>query len=311
MRTLGIIGIALPLVLWGQQGPVVHAQLERPDIRIGEQVILRLHAPADGPIVQWPVVGDTLNAMIEVVHDSGVDTVEADGMGSPSTALATRALTITSFDTGYWAIPPLRFKVGGSDMETEPLLLHVLGVPIDSTGAPRPYAPLIEPPFGLLWFIRDHWPWIAGIGGLGLIAALIVLVLRRRKKAEIPTAAPEIPMHERYLAALEALSKERLWQQGEHKVYQSRLTDLLRAYIEERYGVPALERTTDELMHELRVSPLNHDQQQALNNMLRLADLVKFAKATPTAQENEQLMVSAQRFIQETVPAQNQPDATR
>lgn len=311
MRILCVIASLSPLLLAGQQGSAVHAQLERPDIRIGEQVIMRLHAPADGPAVIWPVIGDTLSAMIEVVHDGGIDTVETDGTGSPSATMATRALALTSFDTGYWAIPPLKFKVGTAEMETEPLLLHVQGVPVDSTGTPRPYEPLIEPPFSLMWFISDHWPWFAGIGALAVIAALIMLLLKREKKPAAPAPEPEIALHVRFLAALDALAQERLWQQGEHKSYQSRLTDLLRAYIEERYGVPALERTTDELMLELRVSPLSSDQQQALGNMLRLADMVKFAKATPTAQENEQMMVNAQRFIQETAPVSNQTHATR
>ena len=64
--------------------------------------------------------------------------------------------------------------------------------------------------------------------------------------------------------------------------------------------MPALESTTDELLHELRVSPLNTDQQNLLGNMLRLADLVKFAKALPSPQENEQMMANALRFVQET-----------
>ncbi|MBK6343000.1 MAG: hypothetical protein IPF41_10550 [Flavobacteriales bacterium] len=91
-----------------------------------------------------------------------------------------------------------------------------------------------------------------------------------------------------------------LWQQGQHKAYQSRLTDLLRGYIEARYQVPALERTTDELMHELRVRPLEKRAQVLLGNMLHNADMVKFAKALPSPQENEQLMASARRFVMAT-----------
>ncbi|MBK9196654.1 MAG: hypothetical protein IPO17_17060 [Flavobacteriales bacterium] len=121
---------------------------------------------------------------------------------------------------------------------------------------------------------------------------------------------PGFPLHERVLLQLEALDRERVWQQGDHKSYQSRLTDLLRGYIEERYRVPALERTTDELLHELRVSPLSMEQQSLLANLLRLADMVKFAKALPSPQENEQMMVSAVRFIRETVPT-NRADAPR
>ena len=130
---------------------------------------------------------------------------------------------------------------------------------------------------------------------------MILLVRRlRRKQPLVQAPVIELPLHERVLQQLAALDKERVWQQGDHKAYQSRLTDLLRGYIEERYQVPALESTTDELLHELRVSPLNTDQQNLLGNMLRLADLVKFAKALPSPQENEQMMANALRFVQET-----------
>lgn len=304
MRNVWLICVSFPLSLAAQDTRMVHAQLERPDILIGEQVALRLHAPADGPAVRWPVLGDSITAAIEVVKDSGVDTVALDGMEAPAALVAARVLTLTSFDTGYWAIPPFRFQVGGVEQETEALLLHVKGVEVDSTGTPRPYRPMIEPPFSIVYWASEHWPWIAGISGIAVLAALLLFLLKRRKQPEAPVEVPEVPVHARYLAALEALEKERLWQQGEHKAYQSRLTDLLRAYIEERYHVPALERTTDELMHELRVSPLNTEQQALLGNMLRLADMVKFAKATPTALENEQMMTGAVRFVQDTALAE-------
>lgn len=299
MRNGWLICVSFPLGLAAQDARVVHAQLERPDILIGEQVVMRLHAPADGIDVLWPTVGDSLSPNIEVVRDSGVDTLRDSGA-----PIAARELTLTSFDTGYWAIPPFRFKVGGIEQETEALLLHVKGVEVDSTGAPRPYRPMIEPPFSIVYWASEHWPWMAGIGGIAVLTALLLFLLKRRKQPEAPVEAPEVPIHARYLAALEALEKERLWQQGEHKAYQSRLTDLLRAYIEERYHVPALERTTDELMHELRVSPLNTEQQATLGNMLRLADMVKFAKATPTAIENEQMMTGALRFVRDTAPTE-------
>lgn len=309
MRGPWIIAWALPALLAAQPGRVVHAELSRPDIRIGEQVTLRLTAPVNGPAVQWPGIGDTLTSAIEVLRDSGPDTIAVDG---PETQRAvTRELTLTSFDTGYWAIPPFRFTVGGAEAETEALLLHVKGVAVDSTEAPRPYAPIIAPPFSLLYWARTHWPWLAGAAGVGLAALLLLLFLRRPKRQAPVAAAPEVPIHERYVAALEALERERLWQQGEHKLYQSRLTDLLRAYIEERYQVPALERTTDELMNELRVSPLSAEQQSTLGNMFRLADLVKFAKATPTAQENEQMMSGAVRFVRGTAPADTTTHAAR
>ena len=120
------------------------------------------------------------------------------------------------------------------------------------------------------------------------------------RSAPAPSPAKALPLHERILQQLRELGSEKVWQQGDHKQYHSRLTDLLRTYIEERYRVPAMESTTDELLRELRVSAMNREHQQHLRNMLELADMVKFAKAVPTREENEMMMHGAIRLVQET-----------
>ena len=301
-KAASIATILLPCALLAQDGRV-SASLDPKDIVIGQHAVLSLTTSADGPAIEWPVVGDTLAPHIEVIRASAPDTMQLDGMGGPSSTMLVQRITITAFDTGYWAIPPFKLTVGGHKMETEPLLLRVNAFAVDSTAVPAAIKPIHRLPFSALWWARQHWPWIAGAAGVGFLAALVLLLVRRlrRRDAREPVAvATEVPLHERMLAQLNALEMERLWQQGQHKAYQSRLTDLLRAYIEERYEVPALERTTDELLHELRVSPLSADHRTLLANMLREADLVKFAKALPGPQENEQLMISARRFISAT-----------
>jgi hypothetical protein len=93
-----------------------------------------------------------------------------------------------------------------------------------------------------------------------------------------------------------------MWQQGLTKEYQSEVTDVLRAYIEERFNMPAMESTTDELLGSLRMSEMNAGQREQLANMLHMADMVKFAKWTPLPAENEQLMAGAIKLVQQTAP---------
>jgi hypothetical protein len=280
------------------QRPV--ASLDTTVIRIGEQAVLRLELPlaAGGTQVTWPIMGDTLSRHIEVVDPGRIDTLKgADGRMERSV----RNIRITSFDTGFWAIPPQRFIIHGTPVETGPLLLEVRGVELDSAGAVRDIKDIIELPFSLAFWLEEHAPWI---GGTLALAALVLFLWKRRKRPVRQTieATPgtPAPLHERTLAALRELEAQRVWQQGDHKRYQSQLTDLLRSYIEERYAIPALERTTDELLHALRVSPLDREQQVMLANLLHLADLVKFAKATPAPAENERSMTEAIRFVERT-----------
>lgn len=309
MRALPVIAFALPMALAAQ---TPRAELDTAVLRIGEQVTLTLslerYAGA-GASVDWPGTGDTLMRHVQVVRSSPIDTIRATDNSGEADMLLVQELVITSFDSGFWAIPPFRFSVDGKMLETAPLLLEVRSVELDSSSAVRDIRDIIEPPFDLLYWIQDHALWLGGSVTLAVLAALLWWYLRRRPQGPVApiSSGPSLPLHQRILADLHALDNERLWQQGQHKAYHSRLTDLLRAYIEERYQVPALERTTDELLHELRVSPLNGDQRTQLANMLRLADMVKFAKALPAPAENEQMMAAAIRFVETTCSVDPNP----
>ena len=303
MRSIGILLLLWPILA---QAQVPSASLDTAVLRIGEQVelLLSIDLPTDAPagMVNWPVFGDTLINQLEVVRKGPVDSVQ-DAAGLH----LTQRIFLTSFDTGHWAIPPFTFVVSGSPQETRPLLIEVRSVALDDPMVQRPAKTIYEVPFSIGYWIRAHLvELLAGLGALVLIIAGLFYLTRKRKTVPAPVVeAPMEPVHLRTLRSLRELDASRLWQQGEHKAYHSRITDLLRSYIEERYQVPAMESSTDELLQELGVSPMNNEQRTHLENMLRLADLVKFAKAMPTPAENEQMMAGAIRFVEATLSNAN------
>lgn len=303
MRSIGILLLLWPILA---QAQVPSASLDTAVLRIGEQVelLLSIDLPTDAPagMVNWPVFGDTLINQLEVVRKGPVDSVQ-DAAGLH----LTQRIFLTSFDTGHWAIPPFTFVVSGSPQETRPLLIEVRNVALDDPKVQRPAKTIYEVPFSIGYWIRAHLvELLAGLGALVLIIAGLFYLTRKRKTVPAPVVeAPMEPVHLRTLRSLRELDASRLWQQGEHKAYHSRITDLLRSYIEERYQVPAMESSTDELLQELGVSPMNNEQRTHLENMLRLADLVKFAKAKPTPAENEQMMAGAIRFVEATLSNAN------
>jgi len=301
MRGTAAIALLLASAAHGQN---VFVTADTLVIRIGERANITLGIDLDGAgaTVSWPMLNDTLVPHVELIGRGTMDTLRGDDGGI---ARITQRLEVTSFDTGYWALPPFKFVVAGRTLETAPLVFEVRGVVLDEGGKARDISPLYEPPFDPGYWLREHWTWIAGgIALLGLIVATI-LFLRRPRKQQVSTPAPvaQRPLLECYLEMLDHIEQERLWQTGDHKAHQSKVTDTLRGYIEERYSIPALERTTDELLHALRVSPLSPEQYQMLANMLRTADLVKFAKAVPTPSENEQLLQAARDLIRATTTA--------
>lgn len=295
MRQCCLVLIALPALAFGQQASPV-AELDTNLIRIGEQVQLtiRVDLPKGG-VFQWPALPDTLPQHMEVVRDAGIDTVLGGDDGSISLR---RRIIITSFDSGAWAIEPIPMVVNGDSVETNALALQVATVQVDTTQAIKDIKGIYEVAPDRWAWLRKNWPWLAG-GAAVLLAALgFLLWFFRRKKTEVVAPPPTLlPLHVRMRSALEEVERKRLWQQGLHKQYHTEVTDILRHFVEERFGTPALEKTTDELMQELKLSSMSAEQREKLGNMLRLSDLVKFAKLMPAPSENEQLIASALRLV--------------
>jgi hypothetical protein len=279
----------------------VNATLDTNQIRIGEQFRLNLSAvPGPGSFIAFPVIPDTLNGL-EVVERGKVDTLQSTP-GGPLTLR--QQLVLTCFDSGYYVIEPFVFTSGNPDGSTDSLLteaqlIAVKTIPVDTTKAFKDIKPVMSPPFD--W--RELLPWLWVL----LIVLFLILTgrwlykrYRRKGRQEPVVTKPTRPAHEIAFEALEKLEKEKLWQQGYYKEYHIRLTDILRGYIEQRFGVASQESTTDETLIGIRSHLTDAQELAKLEQILRLADLVKFAKAIPILTENEQALTDARSFITAT-----------
>ena len=280
----------------------VQAMLDTNQIRIGEQFHINLSAiVSSGERISFPVIPDTMNGL-DVVQRSGIDTAKQPN----GTAITLKQqLTFTGFDSGFYVIEPFQFLVTASDgktdtISTEAQLISIKTIPVDTTKAFKDIKPVMDPPFD--W--REWLPYIIGLFVLLIFAIAGYLIYRKIKnKPVLPQIIqrPARPDHEIALEALDQLEREKLWQQGNYKEYHIRLSDIVRTYIEARYGVSSLESTTDETLSGLRKHAIATENTQSLETILRLADLVKFAKAIPIVTENEQSMADARKFIAATL----------
>jgi len=154
-------------------------------------------------------------------------------------------------------------------------------------------------------------------GGLFLLLNLAALLfalryhLSKRGKhlSDLFKPAPPAPPHVEAIRALEGLHNQKLWQNNKHKAYYSGLTDILRRYLAGRYGIGALEMTSDEIIETMRPEELPDKARMDLTAILRDADLVKFAKATPEAEQNEADYLKAYYFVEETKPVEEEAPA--
>ncbi|NOX96745.1 MAG: hypothetical protein GXO98_01515 [Nitrospirae bacterium] len=138
----------------------------------------------------------------------------------------------------------------------------------------------------------------AAIGGTAIVTLLILRQRRRHRKGEEPRL---VSPHELAYEQLRRLDKEKLIENGQIKEFYIRISDILRHYIENRFGLRAPERTTEEFLLELAGSnELDKKQKELLQDFLQTCDLVKFAHYRPEIKEIQDTFDAARRFIKET-----------
>ena len=164
------------------------------------------------------------------------------------------------------------------------------------------------------WNLPFRFGEVSGYAQWGALALVLLLAAayalkrylesRGKRLGDLFRPSPPQPPHVVAIKALEALHHQKLWQNNKHKQYYSALTDILRTYIAARWGVGAMEMTSDEIIEAMRSEELPDKARMDLTAILRDADLVKFAKATPDAEQNEADYLKAYYFVEETKVAE-------
>ena len=219
-----------------------------------------------------------------------------------------RSYILEPFLSGDYVIPSMTFqfrKRDGSEdkdhkLETEELKVKVSS--LLSEDAENLHIHEIEPPVELPKPERNFfWPIAAALSALALTGAGFFFFKRRTVKE---ATAVRIPAHELAFASLEKLVAEDLPDQGELKKFYQKISDILRRYIENRFGLHAPEQTTEEFLSELRTgSQLEPGHQTLLSDFLTHCDLVKFAEHQPDQDDIQKTFDSCKNFIMETQEA--------
>jgi hypothetical protein len=254
--------------------------------------------------IAMPVVKDSIGNM-EFISASKIDTIT-----ETTDVIYAQTYTVSAFDSGqFHAGPiPVYFKNSGSVMDT--LFSNIVGIDVNTlpVDTMRPFK-MIKGPLGVPFSWREFLPYI--IGGILLIALIVILIVvwikyQKRKPVVVARPVPKDPAHIWARKELKKLEDEKLWQKGELKIYYSRLTEILRLYLEYRFNWLALESTTEEIEMDIDNYKMKEKAKDNLLEILRVADLVKFAKQQPMPDINIRSMESANKFIDLTEPREDE-----
>jgi hypothetical protein len=160
---------------------------------------------------------------------------------------------------------------------------------------------------------REEWvalkralSWLAFGAALGSLIAWLVQRWRKRPRPVPPPPPPRVPWE----VAFERLHEARhagLLEMQRFPDFFDRVNDAVREYLGARFGFDGLESTTDETLAALRRAPHFGLPIPEVAGFLQQCDLVKFADLTPSLEECERALVSAERMVRATMPAHAEP----
>lgn len=286
------------------------------EIMIGEQAVVNLEITAPkGRNIILPIYPDTLIKGIEVLKALPPDTTIAHEVMTIS-----QKYIVTSFDSALYHIPYM-VVIDGNDtiktldfglkvtspqlteatldylsklnkQETDSIDFEVLGI--------SDIKDVLDPPF--MW--QDYLDYI--LAALLFLVLLIIIglgiyfALRKKNKGYFFKPKVILPPHIIALNSLDKIKLEKLWQQGLEKEFYTELTDTLREYIERRFMLNAFEKTSDEILEAIKNHIETESSLDSLQQILKLSDLVKFAKYKPLSNENDLSIVNAYLFVNQT-----------
>jgi len=249
-----------------------------------------------------PLFSDSIVKGLDLVEQAKTDTVKAEN----GSLKVTQHYVVTAFKDSILTIRAFPFVINGDTVWSNPLSIKVVQpFKVDTAASSvADIKPVYEPKFdwaGLIQII------LLILVILALLVVLYIYVRKYWQKKPIFEKAPEpaLPPHIIALNQLDKIKENKPWQQGRTKEYHTELTDVIREYIEPVFGMKSMEMTSEEILYQLRAMRKNDKTTYlGLQQILQLADLVKFAKWNPLPDEHELSLKNAYLFVNQTKKAE-------
>ncbi|MAP55772.1 BatD family protein [Altibacter sp.] len=288
----------------------VRSSIDSTAIKIGEEIQYTIEVVTDTTdLVVFPE-GQTF-LPLEVIESYKIDTTYEQAKYR-----LIKKYGLTQFDSGSYTIPPQRVVINEQIAATDSLRVEVRDVAVDTTLQKmfdiKPAMDVADPPYDFLKMLY----WLLPL--LLLLAVLGYVLFRRKQKRE--AEEKQLPPYEEAIVALKALDHSDLLKQNRSKEYYSQLTEIVKRYLDREVDDAALESTSDELIARLQLHKdaghfdFDTETIQHLDDVLKRADLVKFAKmqqATEQAETDRKTIESIITETHEVIPEPSEEELLR
>lgn len=285
------------------QDVTVIAAFDTTSILVGDQVNFSVivDQPA-GLELSLPFFKDSLQRNIEILSGPEIDTSEI----SENKIRITEKYLITSFDSGLYRIDPVYAELTDSGgikrYYSDYSVLEVARVKLTPPDTVTNIFDIVGP-YRAPVTLGEILPWVI----VAMVACAFAWLLLRfvkkfkGKKKEVIGPVNVEPAHIIAFRELEMLRDEQLWQKGETKKYYTRLAEIIRQYLENRFRIFSLELTTSETLQALvKTGFKKGEQYNKLKSVLTGADLVKFARYRPEPYEHDVCYTDSWDFVAAT-----------
>lgn len=216
-------------------------------------------------------------------------------------------LSLQPTQLGELEIAPFRAEAkapaGATAASDKPIVATTPALKLTVESVVGTHGDAVEPPAPPFAPRFDPWPWAIGAVTLAALVLAIGWWRRRPRRTRLAADAIPLPPHVTALRALARLRSTGRATPEEVDAFYVEVSRILRTYLEQRFGLRAPERTTEEFLAEINQqgerSPLDGRQRAALGGFLRQCDLVKFARVLPS----EDVHAESLRFAEELVEA--------
>lgn len=288
------------------KGAFLQPLQERDSVLIADQLLygFKLDGVVEGTVLQLPELPKEQDMKMMYLSPWQLDTVNVTKQGKdiPRIMDIEGSVLITSFEEGIYDLPQIAVRRMTSDgvadtLVFDPMRLEVKTMPVDTaTFVPHDIKGQIRYPLTL----AEVLPWL-GVFWLSatlIILAVCLIIMHRRKND--PAFVRRDPAHIVALRKLDQYRGSKLWAPDKQKAFYSGVTDTLREYISERYGIGAMEMTTAEIFDEMKNTDVPKELMQETKDLFERADFVKFAKFVASDEDNASALPAAVRFVTET-----------
>ncbi|MBS1946458.1 MAG: hypothetical protein JST47_01715 [Bacteroidetes bacterium] len=264
---------------FAQSSVTVNSTIDKNEILVGEQIRLSLDVKVSlGFNPSWFLL-DTI-PHFDIVSKGRIDSlITEDGKSYHQNII------ITSFDSGMHAIPKLPIVIGGKSFFTDSIPVTVKFTTLGPKQEYHDIKDILDVPYPYTRYIVWSIIFVTVIS-IGLVIYFITSKQSVAPKEEMHIS--KLTPYEEAIQSLEELKQQQLPEQGQVKLYYSRLNDILRLFVLRKLQIASMAKTNEEIIVQLKSQQLSNEQNSQLSKALRVIDFVKFAKYLPSENDNEE-----------------------